>query len=229
MMMIKMDDIISKFLDRSYEDKINENLLEYEYIFPKKEILKYIFLINNIPIKILLDEICLLKKHNITSRDLVQFSNKDNATNRLCEVLSDINNPGCTMIEIGKLLLKNFPTKKVAAYRKYGENHAKTGEALGLVYNVENVYFLSCIGMVYNTLPQEKQKALLTRLILRTYEIEELYRTYSKYHQVDARQFMSILSDSTYRRRKSNLYTFCKLLESSSEYDFSSFVQAIQF
>lgn len=223
-----MNDIIRKFFKRDFENKISENLMEYNYQFPQQEILDYIHIINQQPIsEILLAVIERNKNFEITSADLLQFSSFEDCTVNICALFLNENNPGLTAEETGRLLLANQSKKKLLAYRKYGENHAKAAVSLGLAYVITNVYFISSLGMVYNQLSEETQRNLTTRLVLRTPEISLLYQKYSESRNVNAREFMSALSDSTYRRRRSNLRTLIGVLAKCEEFDFSEFIDGI--
>ena len=137
-------------------------------------------------------------------------------------------NPGVTFIEAGKLLLDDGAQRKDMAYIKYGENHLKTAEALGLLYELTRTYFLSCIGTVYISLCEEDQKRLLTRLFLRNKLISRLIKV-TNTSNIDARQFLYMLSDSTYIRRRSNLKCILHFLQESTEYDFSGMISRIHF
>ena len=223
-----MNEIIRDFLTRDYENRISENLLEYNYEFPEQEVRDYVSRVIDQPISEILDALSSKTKDTAaTSNILLQFSSLDDATNNLCAKIEEENNPGLTAEETGRLLLCDEQAKTKLAYRKYGENHAKAAAALGIVYDVMNVYFLSCVGMIYNQLNDGDRNKILTRLVLRTDEIALLYKKYSKQKIVNAREFMSVLSDSTYRRRRSNLRRLLRVLADSKEYDFSEFLNSI--
>ena len=125
-------------------------------------------------------------------------------------------------------MLDDGAQRKDMAYIKYGENHLKTAEALGLLYELTRTYFLSCIGTVYISLCEEDQKRLLTRLFLRNKLISRLIKV-TNTSNIDARQFLYMLSDSTYIRRKSNLKCILHFLQESTEYDFSGMISRIHF
>lgn len=112
------------------------------------------------------------------------------------------------------------------AYTKYGENYVKTAEAMGLFFELSRTYFLSCIGYIYCDLPEEDKEKLLVRLLLRNRLIVRMIQA-SENGNINTREFFYMLSDSTYLRRKSNVKTVLKVLESSREYDFSDFLDRI--
>lgn len=225
---MKDKEVTIDFFNRRYESFINENLLEYDYAFPSEEVYSYINSVLLVPMESFLSTAYFARKDlMLKTTDFLQFSSLEDATETICSCYKGENNPGFTAEETGRLLLKNEEPKKLLAYRKYGENHAKAAEALGLVYSITQVYFLSCLGMVYTELEHEKQMKLLCRMVLRTREIEQLYRNYSAGIKTNAREYMGALSDSTYRRRRSNLRRLLQVLEESDEFDFSGFLQSI--
>ncbi len=81
--------------------------------------------------------------------------------------------------------------------------------------------------LINNISELEKEK-LLVRLLLRNKLIWRMYLA-TRIGSVNARLLFNMLSDSTYKRRKSNLLTIFKILKNCSEYDFSSFVENVNF
>jgi hypothetical protein len=104
----------------------------------------------------------------------------------------------------------------------------KTAEALGLLYELTHTYFVSCIGTIYLNLNEEDRKKLNVRLFLRNKFIARLIKATASAN-VDARQFLYMLSDATYIRRKSNIKCIFRYLQESNEYDFSSLIERIIF
>ena len=125
-------------------------------------------------------------------------------------------------------MLNDGVLRKDMAYIKYGENHLKTAEALGLLYELTRTYFVSCIGEIYLTLDEEDRKKLNVRLFLRNKFIARLIKATAT-GKVDARQFLYMLSDATYIRRKSNIKCILRYLSESTEYDFSVLFNNIYF
>ena len=76
------------------------------------------FLVQNIP------------QVKIEASNIPQYSNFYNGTINMISYLRMSGNYGPTFIEIGKHFMRN---KNDAAYRKYGENHVKLAQMLGLV------------------------------------------------------------------------------------------------
>ena len=222
-------DILDAFYSRTYENSINKKMLYYNYNFPKEEVEDYVRQVLNVPIESFIQyDIEAETVEAITPKDVFQFSTLEAGTNHICHALHHANNPGVTFIEAGKLLLDDGAQRKDMAYIKYGENHLKTAEALGLLYELTRTYFLSCIGTVYISLCEEDQKRLLIRLFLRNKLISRLIKV-TNASNVDARQFLYMLSASTYIRRKSNLKCILHFLQESTEYDFSGMINRIHF
>ncbi len=222
-----MDDIIIEFYSGKYEKRINKNLLYYSYNFPEQEVRAYVEKIISEPIDRYIIYIKGLKeREQITSKDVFQFSDFSDATLVICEKIKAHNNPGVKYIDVGKILLDDGKIRKDGAYTKYGENHVKTAEAIGLFFELSSTYFLSCLGYVYCDLSNDDRKKLLTRLLLRNRLIVRMMQA-SENGNVNAREFLYMLSDSTYLRRKSNIKAVLNILDSSDEYDFTDFVEKI--
>ena len=99
-----MDNQVASFFNRTFENSINKKMLFYDFIFPKAEVLDYIVSIVNIQIPDFLDYIYSDKESiSITAKDVFQFSNLEDATINLCRKLCEIDNPGISFIDAGKL------------------------------------------------------------------------------------------------------------------------------
>lgn len=222
-------DILDAFYSRTYEKEINKKMLYYNYIFPKEEVEDYVRQILCVPVELFIQrDLEAETAEAITPKDVFQFSTLEAGTDHVCHSLSNAGNPGVTFIEAGKLMLNDGKQRKDMAYIKYGENHLKTAEALGLLYELTRTYFVSCIGEIYLTLSDEDKKRLNTRLFLRNKFISRLIKVTAN-GRVDARQFLYMLSDATYIRRKSNIKCIIRYLSESSEYDFSTLFENIYF
>ena len=221
-----MDDTLKIFFSRSYENKINKDILYYE--FPHDEVEEYVKSISDEPVDRLLAYIRgFSEKEIIKPADVFQFSNFNDATDSFCEKVEAVDNPGLSHLEVGKLLLDDGKVRNDAAYIKYGENHSKLAKELGLGFEVCNTYYLSGIGYIYTELDDKQKKVLLDRLILRSTLIKRMYQA-SENGNVDLRQFLYMLADSTYVRRRSNIKRILSYLNSSDEYDFHDFIEAIR-
>ena len=221
--------ILDAFYSRTYENDINKKMLYYNYDFPTEEVENYVRQILCVPVEQFIQrDITMETAEAITPKDVFQFSTLEAGTDHICHVLNKAGNPGVTFIQAGKLLLDDGTQRKDMAYIKYGENHLKTAEALGLLYELTRTYFVSCIGMVYLKLNEEDRKKLNVRLFLRNKFIARLIKATAS-AKVDARQFLYMLSDATYIRRKSNIKCILRYLQESTEYDFTTITQKIIF
>jgi predicted nucleotidyltransferase len=204
-------------------------MLYYNYDFPTEEVESYVRQILCVPVEQFIQRnIEMETTEAITPKDVFQFSTLEAGTDHICQALNEAGNPGVTFIQAGKLLLNDGTLRKDTAYIKYGENHLKTAEALGLLYELTRMYFVSCIGIIYLKLNDEDRKSLNVRLFLRNKFIARLIKATASAN-VDARQFLYMLSDSTYIRRKSNIKCILRYLQDSTEYDFSEIFQKIYF
>lgn len=221
--------ILDAFYSRTYENDINKKMLYYNYDFPTEEVENYVRQILCVPVEQFIQrDITMETTEAITPKDVFQFSTLEAGTDHICQVLNEAGNPGVTFIQAGKLLLDDGSQRKDMAYIKYGENHLKTAEALGLLYELTHTYFVSCVGMIYLNLNEEDRKKLNVRLFLRNKFIARLIKATASAN-VDARQFLYMLSDATYIRRKSNIKCILRYLQESNEYDFSSLIERIIF
>ncbi len=222
-----MGDIIESFFSRNYENKINKNILYYE--FSQGEVEVYVKDVINEPVQGYIDYIeSIQEREVIRAEDVFQFSNFKDATDNFCEKIKEIDNPGLSHLEIGKLLQDDGKDRTDGAYIKYGENHAKLAKELGLAFELCNTYYLSGVGYVYEEMALEDRERLLVRLILRSKIVTRLYQA-SKNGKVNLRQFLYTLADSTYVRRRSNIKKVMGYLVASPEYDFKEFIDFIVF
>ena len=219
---------VKSFMGRTYEKKIDKNMMYYDYMFPFDDVLAYVKNVCEIDISDIVGYVLSMPSPEITAHDIFQFSNFNDATLRLCELIREANDPGLKHLDIGKLLLDDGIARKDGAYTKYGENHVKTGESLGLVFELSKTYFLTCIGEIYPDLSEDTRRELLTRLLLRNKFISRLISATSN-GNVQMRQFLYMLSDSTYERRRSNIRTVIKELTKTTEYDFSFLEERLIF
>ena len=220
-----MEGIVEKFFSKEYEKKINKDILFYK--FPEEDVITYVEEVIAEPLPRFIAYIDKLSERTkIESRDVFQFSDLDDGTFTFCEKMKSTDNPGMKFIDIGRMLLDDGKERKEGALVKYGENHAKTAEMLGLSFELCKTYYLSGIGYIYVQLSEEKQKRFLTRLVLRNKLVTRLYQA-SKNGDINMREFLYMLSDSTYLRRKSNIKTILNVLASSEESDFTEFIELI--
>lgn len=222
-----MSDILMDFFEYNTENKLNKAIL---YCKNDRETSKdYVNSLLEVPIEKYIEYVNFNRPRNsVLSKDVVQFSNFDDATIGICSKLKKIDNPGLKFVDVGRLLLDDGKERKDGAYVKYGENHVKTAATLGLVFEFYNTFYLSCIGEEYIELPENDQKRLLSRLIIRSSLISRMLQA-TQNGRVNMREFLYMLSDSTYTRRKSNIKKMVDYLYLSEEYDFIAFIENINF
>lgn len=176
--------------------------------------------LNNIPYKKYIQTLNYISNFdkNIQPKDVIQFSNFDHATIELSRTLILAGNDGYNFQEVGCFLLRNVESKNnKVANTKYGENHLKTGMMLGLVSNVNNKWFLTKLGFVFNDLSTLEQEKLICRLCLKT----KLVRTIiydSMRDDVNIDDYLTTLSDSTKVRRRPNVKKIFRLVKDNNEY-----------
>lgn len=219
---------VDYFMSGQYEEKINKKMMYYDYVFPTGEVVEYVREACEIPIDAIVKYVLAMPTPEIGAKDVFQFSNFDDATIRLCKRMAEVNNPGLKHVEVGKLLLDDSIERNEGAYTKYGENHAKTGTAIGLIQELSKTYFLSSLGMIYPKLDEKEREQLLTRLILRNSFVDRIIQTtYDR--KMNLRQMLYMLSSSTFTRRSSNIKRILKQLHDSDEYDFSFIEKNIDY
>ncbi len=222
-----MESILDIFFTKNFENSVNSQMLNYDFVFPIQQVKEYVEKINSTPV---IDYLSYIEQNSmvcsLSSRDVFQFSNIEDSTRNLCKLVRAENDPGLKHIAVGKILLNDGKLRNDAAYTKYGENHAKFAEDLGIMHSLESVFFLSCLGQILNDLDEVSFKKLLTRLILRLRVVQKLYLDSLK-GKVNLRECLSVLSETTFIRRSSNVKTILKLLAESSEYDFYDFVTKV--
>lgn len=206
-----METIVKDFFQKSYEDAINEHLFIRSFNLNKDELFDYV----NRVVEVKLLEYCnyvidYCHIDYLTFQDVVQFSSLDDATTGICQVLTRAHD-GLHNLEVGQALLDDGTVRKEGAYRKYGENHAKTAIELGLVLENSGCYFLTCLGEIYNDLENSVQNELLRRTILRNRFFQKILIK-SQLGPVSIENEMSFFSQSTIIRRLPNVRTLYNIM-----------------
>ena len=206
-----METIVKDFFQKSYEDAINEHLFIRSFNLNKDELFDYV----NRVVEVKLLEYCnyvidYCHIDYLTFQDVVQFSSLDDATTGICQVLTRAHD-GLHNLEVGQALLDDGTVRKEGAYRKYGENHAKTAIELGLVLVNSGCYFLTCLGEIYNDLENSVQNELLRRTILRNRFFQKILIK-SQLGPVSIENEMSFFSQSTIIRRLPNVRTLYNIM-----------------
>ena len=214
---------IANFLDYTFSPFLQHNISN------KNELLKYIEIVSNIQVSEFVDYIMQnYKRQPIYASDVFQFSKLEDAMIRVCLCVKKANNPGMKFKKIGELLLDDGEQRSDIAFCKYGENHIKTAELLGLAFKNESLYYLSVFGLIIDELPNSLRKKLLTRLILRNKLISQLIIS-SKNSTIDLEAFLYDLSQTTYLRRRTNIKQIIEYLCDTDEYDFSHLIKNIKY
>ena len=127
-----MQEMLSLFYSKSYENEINELMLDKTYSFEQAEIVRYARQLIDIPVE---EYIKWLDNSfsglSISYEDAVQYSKLDDATDNIVRYMIDAGDMGYTHVEIGKLLQNDGVERTSGTDTKYGENHAKTAKYLG--------------------------------------------------------------------------------------------------
>ena len=191
-----MESILDIFFTKNFENSVNSQMLNYDFVFPIQQVKEYVEKINSTPV---IDYLSYIEQNSmvcsLSSRDVFQFSNIEDSTRNLCKLVRAENDPGLKHIAVGKILLNDGKLRNDVAYTKYGENHAKFAEDLGIMHSLESVFFLSCLGQILNDLDEVSFKKLLTRLILRLRIVQKLYLDSLK-GKVNLRECLSVLSET---------------------------------
>lgn len=222
-----MGERLADFFSYKTENRINKAILYCKE--DDLEIQTYTTELLEISLREYIDYVCTHPSNNvITTKDVVQFSDFNNATEEICKKIKNANNPGMKFEEIGRLLLDDDKERKESAYIKYGENHIKTATSFGLAFEFYNTYYLSCIGSIFVDLNDTEKKMLLDRLIVRSTLFSRMIQA-SQNGTVHMREFLYMLAYSTYIRRKSNIKKVLDYLYTSNEYNFDSLEKTIEF
>lgn len=207
-----MNDIVSKFFSKEIENDINNRLLENNYVFPSNMMHEYLEEIINIDIE---DYFVWLDNHFssclFSIDDAVQYSDFEDATFRIVVKLLEAGDEGYSYIQIGKMLQDDGIVRTDWAYRKYGENHAKTASYLGYLFSINRVFYVSAIGYSLNQLTETEQKKLFARLFIRTTLFKTIYYL-TKSDKVYLRELLDMLTHQTYLRRRSSIKKLYKNL-----------------
>ena len=153
--------------------------------------------------------------YSFAAKDVVQFSNLDDAITKLCNIL-EFEESELSILEAGKRLTH---AKGDYACIKYGENHSKTAEALSLVRFTKpnakkgRVVTNTSLGSVTTTMSQETKVELIKRLAIRNKTEKALIFELKNSDHVWYNQFISqALSGQTIIRRRTNVKQITSLI-----------------
>ena len=207
-----MDNIFKEFFSHQYEEDINIRLLENDYVFPQDMFHNYLSDLIEIDIR---EYFRWLDEHFSASvlsiDDAVQFSDFHDATSGIVEALLSAGDYGYSYIEIGKKLQNDGISRTEWAYRKYGENHAKTATYLGYLFSINRCCYVSAIGYSLSSFTDTEQMKLFARLFTRTTLFKSIYYL-TRSGIVDLRELFDMLTRETYIRRRSSIKKLYKNL-----------------
>jgi hypothetical protein len=119
-------------------------------------------------------------------------------------MLYDNQNKGLILTDIAKYLHGDNDYKdNDVALTKYGENQVKTACQLGLTIYVNNRWYLTCIGYIFPSLSEEQRNKLLCLSLLRDPFYSKIIVDLCQ-HDVLLPRYMTILSETTIKRRTSS-------------------------
>lgn len=205
------NELLDLFFNRTFENNINKEMLDYGYDFPYDKVIDYVHLMVNTPLQEFIDKVRSKVYLAIDCKDIPQYSSLGDATSRCCQALAENGDKGFHFEDVGRLLLNDGQERKICAYRKYGENHSKTACQLGLTQNLYNHIYLSALGRVYNMLDESDKKALLARTILRNDLFGRVF-SLAEFQDVNIAKFCQSLSLSTIIRRRPNVLQLCGVI-----------------
>ena len=113
-------------------------------------------------------------------------------------------NPGMSLVELATALhADNSYKDNTIALTKYGENQVKTAAQLGLAVYRKELWFLSAIGYIFPCIENELQRKYLALTQLRDPFYSKVILSLIE-KDTDLKDFMTILSVSTQKRRTSS-------------------------
>lgn len=195
---------IDRFFSRRFEEESDKILLDFPQFFSKKVMKKYVELLAEIGLE---DYITYSETHphanSITTKDITQLSSIADCTIGMCSIW-DEENDGKTLIQIAEALHGDRKYKEnPVALTKYGENQVKTACQLGLTIFRNNLWYLSSVGKVFLSLADDVKYKFFSICMLRDPFYSRVFCNMYK-RETNLLDFMSILSESTQRRRVSS-------------------------
>ena len=200
-----MEYTISDFFSKRFENESTEIFLSNSQFFSKGAMIDYVTQIT----KVSLNDFILYITNNpitneITSRDITQLSSINDCTFNMCEIMTQYGIDGLTLPEIATLLHADNKYKdNLVALNKYGENHVKTAMQLGLTIIKNDFWYPTAIGSVFCNLSECIRNKYLCLTLFRDPFYSRVITSLLN-ADVDLRDFMTILSESTQKRRTSS-------------------------
>lgn len=196
---------IEDFFSKKFEKESTNILLENPAYFSAIMMEEYVYQLMSYSLE---EYLSYLVDHpnqaEITSRDITQLSNIDDCTTNMCRIMLEYNNQGLSLTKIATNLHSDDNYKdNTVALTKYGENQVKTACQMGLTVFNNDLWFLTGVGYVINNLPEKvRTKYFAINLLRDPFYSKIILSLYEK--DTNLRDFMSILSESTQKRRSSS-------------------------
>lgn len=196
---------ISDFFSKKFENESTSILLDDPLYFSENAVIDYVRQVQKYALK---EYIWYLAEHPvleaILSKDITQLSSIEDCTNNICRIMRENQNPGMSLVEIATALhADNSYKDNTIALTKYGENQVKTAAQLGLAVYRKELWFLSAIGYVFPCIENELQRKYLALTQLRDPFYSKVILSLIE-KDTDLKDFMTILSVSTQKRRTSS-------------------------
>lgn len=197
--------MIKDFFSYVFEKDINEKMLERNYIFPKEDVMTFIHAIISVPYSEFLYYVNIhLCMKRLSASDITQCSSFEACTTNMCKAITSCDDKGVSFVEVATRLLNDGVERKVGALRKFGENQLKTAKQVGLVHDLYNTWFLTCIGKVYNELSEEQRNSIMARIILRSPLYYQIFSD-AQEKNINVCTYYSFLSYATIKRRTTSV------------------------
>lgn len=141
----------------------------------------------------------------ITAKMIPQFSDFNDGVYRVVEILEKEGDRGLTFDEIGWFLQRQH--KKKGAHKKYGENHTKLSELLGLI-KIDNSTpmksFLTDLGRTFYCADKKEKESMLREQLLNMAMVQDILKVFND--SFDLKKYlMKYLSEKTAKRRRPNV------------------------
>ena len=144
----------------------------------------------------------------VKAPDIPQYSDLSSALYLTPEILQSLNYGDLSYEDMGKQL---WPTERLSgADMKYGENHAKTASQIGLTSVNRGKINITSFGKIFLSLNPVQQASLIPNLWLKVPLFYNYFCT-NKSEQT-LKQDINILSESTQKRRLSNVKTIIEII-----------------
>ena len=159
---------------------------------------------------------CLKRDYSpfeIGTSDIPQFSDIERCAFRTPYLVLASGQKDISFTQMGFMLLRS--PKKDEAYRKYGENQAKTAAQMGLCSISGTKINASYLGITYSRLTEEDQKRLLPKLILYVPIIQNYFIGGQKQQLIDS--YFESVAESTKIRRGASVKTLIQIVEKQLE------------